>query len=348
MDNKRIIEILDALIDGYSPTTGESLKENEILKDKVIITALTLVTAKLKESQVPDKRISAEDISKAIEVFKTNDLEISTQKLRQFFAGIELSESYLNEHDLFGKYANALTASQIDYSLMKLYPKGFREEREEREWDEIDLFEKTKFNYLNQHQIQHYINSVEKLALVKNKSLSDHELDSRKSFKRAYEPWLEGEVELLKEVIKKTNDLVILSDIFQRSLFALQAQVKKTIYEDMKNQIDCSDKRQNDQNNNDDVDIFEKQKFNHLTQKQIDKYTTAILDLGLVEDENLSTQIKNSRKINKRAYEPWFYDEVELLRDIINYTNDLKILSQIFFRTTGAIRSKVKKIISGY
>ena len=50
MNKDRIVEIIETLLDGYSPTTGESLADNVMLNDREIIRAFTIAVSELKRS----------------------------------------------------------------------------------------------------------------------------------------------------------------------------------------------------------------------------------------------------------------------------------------------------------
>jgi hypothetical protein len=52
-----------------------------------------------------------------------------------------------------------------------------------------------------------------------------------------------------------------------------------------------------------------------------------------------------ARKIYPRAYEPWEQQENDLLLKTLRYTNDLDVLSDIFQRGQGAVRSQGQRLL---
>lgn len=93
------------------------------------------------------------------------------------------------------------------------------------------------------------------------------------------------------------------------------------------------------------IDYFEKEKFNKLTENGIKQLKEKVNELGILKNENLSDYVIEARKIYPRAYEHWSDKETELLRKAIKYTNDLNLLSDCFQRGKGSIESAAKKII---
>lgn len=240
MNNKRIIEILESLLDGYSPTSGECLEENIILNDREIIRALTIVVLKLKEI-TPNERdeineIDSNDFFEAIKVFDCYGINVTENRLRKFFSGRELYENEgLKTHDLFGKYEDTLTGRVIFNSVKGFFNEINKRKTQKKKWSYIKIFREEKFNYLTQNEIDHYFNLIDKMELVKKDDLKEDVINARKKNNRAYEPWLETENQILKEVIKKTNNLKILSYIFKRGSGGISSQAKKLIHFDYKN-----------------------------------------------------------------------------------------------------------------
>lgn len=95
----------------------------------------------------------------------------------------------------------------------------------------------------------------------------------------------------------------------------------------------------------DQVDFFQKEKFNRLSDNAINQLKEKINEIGILKTENLSEYTINSRKNHPRAYESWSEKEKELLIKALRYTNDLDILSECFQRGKGSIESLGKKII---
>jgi len=93
------------------------------------------------------------------------------------------------------------------------------------------------------------------------------------------------------------------------------------------------------------IDYFRTEKFNTLTEAAINRLKARIETLGIQKTENLSEKILKARVLYPRAYEPWSSEEKELLSKVIEYTNDLEILSVCFQRGKGSIEAFGQKII---
>ena len=93
------------------------------------------------------------------------------------------------------------------------------------------------------------------------------------------------------------------------------------------------------------IDFFQKEKFNTLSENAIKQLKEKINELGVVKTENLSEYIQNARVNYPRAYESWSEAEKELLSKAIKYTNDLDLLSECFQRGKGSIESCGQRII---
>lgn len=93
------------------------------------------------------------------------------------------------------------------------------------------------------------------------------------------------------------------------------------------------------------IDYFDKEKFNKLTENGIKQLKEKIKEIGVLKTENLSDYVIEARKVFPRAYEHWSDKETELLSKAIKYTNDLNLLSECFQRGKGSVESAAKKII---
>ena len=94
-----------------------------------------------------------------------------------------------------------------------------------------------------------------------------------------------------------------------------------------------------------DIDFFQKDKFNNLTEKAIEQLKNKINEIGILKTEDLSEYIVNARVRHFRAYESWTDKEKELLEKAMEYTNDLELLSECFQRGIGSIESCGKRLI---
>ena len=104
--------------------------------------------------------------------------------------------------------------------------------------------------------------------------------------------------------------------------------------------------RNNRKNNHyKEIDFFQKETFNRLSEKAINQLKEKIDELGILKTENLSEYVQNARINHPRAYESWTDTEKELLSEAIEYTNDLDLLSDCFQRGKGSIESCGQRMI---
>jgi hypothetical protein len=93
------------------------------------------------------------------------------------------------------------------------------------------------------------------------------------------------------------------------------------------------------------IDFFQKETFNRLSEKAINQLKEKVDELGILKTENLSEYVQNARINHPRAYESWTDMEKELLNKAIEYTNDLDLLSDCFQRGKGSIESCGQRLI---
>lgn len=93
------------------------------------------------------------------------------------------------------------------------------------------------------------------------------------------------------------------------------------------------------------IDFFQKETFNKLTEKAVNQLKEKVDELGIQKTENLSEYVQNARINHPRAYESWTETEKELLGKVIEYTNDLELLSECFQRGKGSIESCGQRLI---
>jgi len=94
-----------------------------------------------------------------------------------------------------------------------------------------------------------------------------------------------------------------------------------------------------------DIDFFQQEKFNRLTDRAVDQLKEKVKELGILKIENIPDYVQAARKVYPRAYESWSEKETELLSKAIKYTNDLDLLSQCFQRGKNSIEILGKKLI---
>lgn len=93
------------------------------------------------------------------------------------------------------------------------------------------------------------------------------------------------------------------------------------------------------------IDFFQKETFNRLSEKAINQLKEKIDELGILKTKNLSEYVQNARINYPRAYESWTETEKELLNKALKYTNDLDLLSVCFQRGKGSIESCGQRLI---
>ncbi|HEX9826463.1 MAG TPA: hypothetical protein VGA80_07675 [Flavobacteriaceae bacterium] len=109
------------------------------------------------------------------------------------------------------------------------------------------------------------------------------------------------------------------------------------------NNLTNSNKRKNSPYK--EIDFFQKETFNKLSEKAINQLKEKIDELGVQKTENLSEYVQNARINHPRAYESWTETEKGLLSKAIQYTNDLELLSNCFQRGKGSIESYGQRLI---
>lgn len=106
------------------------------------------------------------------------------------------------------------------------------------------------------------------------------------------------------------------------------------------------DNRNNRKNNPyKEIDFFQKETFNQLSEKAINQLKEKVDELGILKTDNLSEYVQNARINHPRAYESWTDTEKELLNKAIEYTNDLDLLADCFQRGKGSIESCGQRLI---
>lgn len=93
------------------------------------------------------------------------------------------------------------------------------------------------------------------------------------------------------------------------------------------------------------IEFFQNQKFNRLSERAIDQLKEKVKNLGILKTENLSDYILAARVSYPRAYESWSEEEKVLLKKAMEYTNDLDLLSECFQRGKGSIETCGQRII---
>ena len=250
MIDEKQIDILEALASGFSPITGELLEESSIVRDASVVSALREIVDKLKtKSQFSDEiNISQDQINVVVELFRSRNVNVTSNRLASFMLGVrKFKDQSLNTHELFSKYKGIYKFGQLsdyftDYiSNMSQGNKDSEYKNKEKDaLKKIDFFQKPGFNTLTQTDILQIKKKVSAIDLKNAENLSDYIIKARIRYPRAYEPWTDYEVDLLRQAIVQTNELDILSTCFQRGRGSLDSRGKKIILESQSECIEDS------------------------------------------------------------------------------------------------------------
>lgn len=234
MDINKSLEILEALASGYSPITGELLSNENVINERDVIRALQIAIDELKRYNpqiIRSVEIAENEIQHVIQLLGSLEISATPNRLVGFFLATQKFKSKLITSDnLYGKYSKLYTKGQLLDYLTGSLPRN-TEERTPSPWEGIDFFQKDIFNRLYGKDIDELKEKVLSLGIQKTENLSESILNARINYPRAYEPWSSKEKELLIEVMKKTNDLKLISECFQRGIRSIESYGKKLIYE---------------------------------------------------------------------------------------------------------------------
>jgi hypothetical protein len=270
MKIKNALEILEALSSGCSPQTGELIENESVLNERDVIRALeraiyelerlNILKNELNETGIKkfEVKINNQGIGKSEIGTNTKEININNQeveKVIKLFQSVEYSPTYsrlthfflkskefafplLNSSDLYGKYFGYYTKQDL-HKLFKHYliENGFslhgkiKKQRKPEPWQEVDFFEKEKFNNLTDKAIEQLKNKINEIGILKTEDLSQSTINSRVKYFRAYETWSDSEKELLNKAMEYTNDVNLLSECFQRGNGSIQSCGKRMIHE---------------------------------------------------------------------------------------------------------------------
>jgi len=246
----RTIEILEALASGCSPQTGEIIEKDSVLNERDVIRALEKSISELErinnsENEVneniniaSDLKINNIEIEKTIKLFQSVECNPTYSRLTHFFLkSKDFAFPLLNSNDLYGKYFGYYTKQDL-HKLFKHYliENGFslygkiKKERKPQPWQEVDFFEKEKFNNLTDKAIEQLKNKINEIGIIKTEDISQATIRFRAKHFRAYETWSDNEKELLNKAMVYTNDVNLLSECFQRGNGSIKSCGKRMIY----------------------------------------------------------------------------------------------------------------------
>lgn len=247
----RTIEILEALASGCSPQTGELIENDSVLNERDVIRALEKAISELERinnsenklnentNSTSELNINNEEIEKTIKLFQSIEYNPTYSRLTHFFLKSKVFDfPLLNSNELYGKYFGYYTRQDL-HKFFKHYliENGFslhgkvRKERKPQPWQEVDFFQKQKFNNLTGKAIEQLKNKINEIGILKTEDLSQSTINSRVKYFRAYETWSDNEKELLNKAMEYTNDVKLLSECFQRGNGSIESCGKRLIYE---------------------------------------------------------------------------------------------------------------------
>ena len=235
MDLIKSLEILEALASGYSPITGELLSDENVINERDVIRALQLAIDELKKHnpQIMESSIEIDgnEIRYVTQLFENKGTQATPNRLVSFFLGTRrFRDKSISSDKLFGKYDNSYSKGQLLDYFTQLLSKNSSEKRSNA-WDDVDFFQENFFNTFSEKDISQLKEKIAVLGVQKTDDLSESVVNARINYPRAYELWSLEEKQLLKEAIKKTNDLNFLSECFQRGKGSIESYGKKIIYE---------------------------------------------------------------------------------------------------------------------
>ena len=247
----RTIEILEALASGCSPKTGELIVNDSVLNEREVIRALEKAISELERinnsdeykterpTQSSELNINAEEVDLAIKLFQSVEYNPTYSRLTHFFLKSKQFEfPILNSNKLYGKYFGYYTKHDLhEFFKHYLIENGFslhgkvNNESKSQPWQDIDFFQKIKFNNLTDKAIEQLKSKINDIGILKTEDLTQSTINSRVRYFRAYETWSDKEKELLEKAMEYTNDIKLLSECFQRGNGSIESCGKRLIYE---------------------------------------------------------------------------------------------------------------------
>ena len=159
MDTNKVIEILEALASGCSPTTGEVIINDSVLNERVVVWALQIAIDQLNNSPQFQKNIEIDeiDIKTAIQLFSEHNQNATANKLTCFFLGTrKFKNENIGPNSLYGKFRKVYSKGQLlDFFNQYLSENQLikRKSIKTSPYQEIDFFQKEIFNNLSEKAI---------------------------------------------------------------------------------------------------------------------------------------------------------------------------------------------------
>lgn len=241
-------EIIEALIAGCHPTTGEMLGENEVIQLPEVRAALeTILSAIRKTTEVTSSQMPFEevDLKTTLAEFINEEVNPTPARLAGFLLGIRnFKTNTLSSHPLFGKYAGLIGKGAAE-DCVKIWIDSIRppyqKRHEDQPWLELTFFHPPTYNQLGQKAIDQLKEKIAALPMLKTENLSPHIFLTRKIHSRAYEPWTADEYRLLAKAIEYTNDSALLAKCFGRTQNSIESAGLKILWEKSEQKVNAPD-----------------------------------------------------------------------------------------------------------
>lgn len=265
MTLEQALKVLDHLADGVHPDSLEPLPPDDACNARSSIRALQIAIDYIKNqsstvafsNEIKTEEPVADHLSEISEIdiytfftdqrmfeylqeFKAINFNPTVARLGKCLVGTQAKSVYQHVKDFsfYGILEGLTTYNKIKPILSDFFEKYHSKIEEEftyvdRPWKEIDFFEQETFNTLSEQYTVKLVKEINTIPF--QKQASDFKTDSvhiaRQIHLRAYEPWEQQENDLLLKTLRYTNDLDVLSEIFQRGQGAIRSQSQKLLYQ---------------------------------------------------------------------------------------------------------------------
>jgi ATP-dependent DNA helicase RecQ len=166
-----------------------------------------------KQMKAAGARVSAHTIGKAL-MGSERDFVTEKVKALSFYGALKYQSSYKQVGPVVKKHFERIK-DQYENSAEGFFSGGTKGE----------------LSWAFREKIKRTIQSLP--ILRPNESITnDYITEQRKTYRRAYEPWVEKEILLFTEAIAHTNDLKLLSELFQRNESSIKSFYKKQLVDE--------------------------------------------------------------------------------------------------------------------
>lgn len=175
--------------------------------------------------------LSDEKIEEYIKRFSDNHIKVSVTTIGKTLLGVErdFTNEKVKDFPFFGLLRYKTTYKDITPILKKYFSeKGLPKVIMDNKAADA-FFTLPPFNTLSTSSEKSLRDAVNNIPLMRpNEEITnDYILEQRKTYHRAYEPWDHEEISLFEKALEFTNDLDLLSKIFQRNPNSLKAVFNK-------------------------------------------------------------------------------------------------------------------------